>query len=41
MTDNAVIDIAVQTMILAAKLAAPILVTAPRDRLRRSRCSSR
>ena len=41
MTDTAVIDIALQTMLVALKLSAPILVTVAGHRLRRSRCSSR
>ena len=40
MTDTAVIDIALQTMILAAKLAGPILSSASPS-ASPSRCSSR
>ena len=38
MTDHAVINIAVQSILLATKLAAPILGVVARDRSRRSGC---
>ena len=41
MTDTAIIDIALQTMLVALKLSAPILVTVAGRSASRSRCSSR